>query len=280
MRIKADLHLHSVYSDGLYSPDEICRMAKRAELSLIAITDHDTLNGETVKREAAKRHGLRYLSGWEVSAYTGGNQIHVLGYGCQQGEAYRTFMQKRWEASLLRAKDSVAKFCSIGVPLTIERVLSKQADRTAPLHTMHIARAAAELLGMNEGEVYRNYLSRGKAANSGIGRPTPQEAIDCIHASDGFAVIAHPGRIRLPQSETMRILNELADYGVDGIETYYTTHTEEETEQFRAFAKRRGLFVTGGSDTHYEEGKHTIGVPQYYMDENFFALLDKKGKIL
>ena len=280
MQRTADLHLHSVYSDGLYTPDEICRIAKRTGLYLISITDHDTLNGEEEKCEAAKRQGLRYVSGWEVSAYQNKSQIHVLGYGCQRGDAYLAFLENRKKAAMERAKDSVEKFRAIGVPVTLELVLSKRKDETAPVHTMHIARAAADFLGLNEGEVYRRYLARGMPANSGIGRPTPFEAIDCIHASGGVAVVAHPGRIRMDREEKKEVLDRLADYGVDGIETYYTTHTDEETEYFRAYAEERGLFVTGGSDTHYQERTHVIGRPQYVIDEKFLQLLEEKGKIL
>ena len=85
----ADLHLHSIYSDGLYSPDEICRKAKSRGLSLVSITDHDTMAGGEVKEAAAKRHGLLYVSGWEISAYEGDQKIHILGYGCKQNEAFK-----------------------------------------------------------------------------------------------------------------------------------------------------------------------------------------------
>ena len=280
MERTADLHLHSVYSDGLYTPDEVCRLAKRAGLYLISITDHDTMNGEEAKRQAAAEHGLRYVSGWEVSAYLNGAQIHVLGYGCQRGDAYFSFSEQTKTAALARAKDSVEKFRAVGVPVTLEMVLAKRMDETAPVHTMHIARAAADLLGLNEGEVYRRYLSRGMPANSGIGRPTPFEAIDCIHASGGLAVIAHPGRIRLDWEAKRALLDSLMDYGADGIETYYTTHTDEETEYFRAYAKEKGVFVTGGSDTHYMERTHAIGSPKYVVDERLMQCLEEKGKIL
>lgn len=269
----ADLHLHSVYSDGLNSPDEICRLAKARGVGLISITDHDTMAGLEVKQEAAKRHGVAYLSGWEISAYECGEKIHILGYGCEMGEAYARFNQKRKEASFLRAEDSVKKFNAIGVPLTMQNVLDMRSAPDLPVHTMHIARAAALFLGISAGEVYCGYLARGKAANSGIGRPTPREAIDCIHAAGGFASIAHPGRIEMDFDEREKLIISLADYGADGIESVYTTHTKQETDYFIRLAKKLSLSVTGGSDTHYEDGTHAIGSPAFTPSESLLQRL-------
>lgn len=269
----ADLHLHSVYSDGLNSPDEICRLAKARGVGLISITDHDTMAGLDVKQEAAKRHGIAYLSGWEISAYEGCEQIHILGYGCELGEVYAQFNQKRKDASFARAEDSVKKFNAVGVPLTLQNVLDMRSSPDLPVHTMHIARAAAVYLGMNANDVYRAYLARGKAANSGIGRPTPREAIDCIHAAGGFASIAHPGRIAMDFDEKERLIISLADYGVDGIESIYTTHTEKETAYFIRLANRLSLHVTGGSDTHYEDETHAVGTPAFTPSQTLLNAL-------
>ena len=88
---RADLHTHSLFSDGVYTPDELCRRAKFAGVEVLSITDHDTMNGLDEKRAAAKKYGLSYVDGWEISAYEGQGKIHVLGYGCECGEAYQKF---------------------------------------------------------------------------------------------------------------------------------------------------------------------------------------------
>ena len=269
----ADLHLHSVYSDGLHSPDEICRLAKARGVGLISITDHDTMAGLDVKQEAAKRHGIAYLSGWEISAYEKEEKIHILGYGCEMGEAYTRFNQKRKEASFARAEDSVKKLNAVGVPLTMQNVLDMRSSPDLPVHTMHIARAASLYLGITEGEVYCAYLAKGKTANSAIGRPTPREAIDCIHSTGGFASIAHPGRIEMDFAEREKLIISLADYGADGIEGVYTTHTEKETAYFIRLAKALSLCVTGGSDTHFEDGTHAIGSPAFTPSDELLKRL-------
>ena len=270
--LRADLHLHSLFSDGAYTPDEICAIAKARGLSLLSITDHDSLNGEDEKRSAAEKQGLLYLSGWEISAYEDGYKLHVLGYGCRRGKDYLQFMQKRTEAAYIRAQDSLRKFASLGVEITMDEVNACRADLTSPIHTMHIARAAAKKLNLSEGETYLNYLARGKAANSTYGRPTPQEAIEVIHASGGVAVLAHPGRIFMPQPQLEDRIKCFTRQGLDGIECYYTTHTQRQTEYFLSLADGLNLLKTGGSDTHIEDETHQIGAPAFTPDSRF---LDK-----
>ncbi len=268
----ADLHLHSIYSDGLYSPDEICARAKIRGLSLLSITDHDTLQGEEAKIAAAKKHGLQYVSGWEISAYLQGEKMHVLGYGCEGKEGYQVFNERRKNAALLRAEDSVEKLRKLGVDITMDEVMEERLIEDAPLHTMHVVRAAAKAMGLTPTQTYEEYFNYGKAAHSEIGRPTPKESIDCIHECGGIAVLAHPGRITFSQKKLEETIVEFADYGLDGIEAAYTTHTERETEYFIRLATRLNLLVTGGSDTHYESDTHQIGAPRFTPSQ---ALLDR-----
>lgn len=271
-KMRADLHLHSIYSDGKNTPDVICKLAKARGLSLLSITDHDTLMGLEAKRAAAKKYGLHYLSGWEISAYEGEEKIHILGYGCQINEAYERFTEKRKEASFARVEESVKKCNAVGIPVTVEEVLSMRLQKDAPAHTMHIARALQKYVGGTDGEVYEKYLSRGKVANSNIGRPSPKEAIEVIHALGGMAVLAHPGRIH--SLDKKQLIISLKALGLDGIEAVYTTHTDRETAYFQTLAKEYGLIVTGGSDTHVEDGTREVGSPTFYLtDEKLLALV-------
>jgi hypothetical protein len=273
LRLRADLHTHSIYSDGMYTPKELCLRAKENGVGLLSITDHDTMNGEAEKRAAAEQYGLQYVSGWEISAYLDECKIHITGYGCSLDGAYADFMAARVRLAYERAEDSIEKLKSVGVFLTLDDAKAERADPSAPLHTMHIARAAAKKSGMNFGEIYEKFLAPGKVAHSAIGRPTPYEAIDCIHASGGIASVAHPGRIAMRFEEREKLLLDLAAYGVDGIEAYYSTHTEEETKYFEGVANRLGLLVTGGSDTHYDDPVHRVGYPLFYPSEKLLLRL-------
>ncbi len=265
----ADLHVHSIYSDGRYTPDFLCQRAKERGISLLSVTDHDTMLGEEDKRQAAQRYGISYLSGWEISAYADGQKLHILGYGCRLGEAYHAFKAERERAAFLRAEDSVQKLQKIGVPVTMDEVLLQRSAPNLPVHTMHLSRAIAKKLSVHEGEAYLRFLNVGCPAYSDIGRPTPEQAIDCIHACGGVASVAHPGRITLNPLEKEKMLRALAKYGADGIEAVYQTHTEEETDYFLRLAKELGLFVTGGSDTHYESETHYVGSTAFTPAKEF-----------
>ena len=270
--MRADLHLHSIFSDGRYTPDEICSRAKANGVELISITDHDSMNGEEEKRAAAKKHGLSYLSGWEISAYENGEKIHITGYNCQRNSAYLEFLKERLQTAVLRAEDSVQKLKSLGIAVTMEKVLQNRADESAPLHTMHISKAIEQETGMPSYEAYENYLAPNMPAFSLIGRPTPEQAIECIQACGGIACIAHPGRIQMSFLERENLIRKLKNFGVDGIEAYYPSHTEEETQYFVSLAKDLSLLVTGGSDTHYESADRKIGEPYFSPSE---ALLER-----
>ena len=112
--MRADLHTHSIYSDGYYTPDELCRRAKENGVELLSVTDHDTLNGEEEKRAAAEKYGLRYVSGWEISAYSGESKIHITGYNCKRNAAYEKFMRERVELGFERAEDSIRNCAARG----------------------------------------------------------------------------------------------------------------------------------------------------------------------
>lgn len=276
--MRADLHTHSVYSDGIYTPDEVCKRAKLAGVEVISITDHDTMNGLEEKRAAAKKYGLTYVDGWEISAYQDGNRIHVLGYGCQRNDAYHAFMQARVNAGYARACERIEKLNAIGIPVRLEDVYACQSDKEAPLHTMHVARAAAKYLGITASEVYVRYLDRGKAADSMIGRPDPYQAIDCIRDCGGVAFLAHPGRIRFSEDKKERLIASLKEHGLHGIECYYSAHTPLQTETYLDCAKKYDLLVSGGSDAHWEEeGSCKIGSPAFYAEEELLALLKARG---
>ena len=160
--MRADLHTHSIYSDGYYTPDELCRRAKENGVELLSVTDHDTLNGEEEKRAAAEKYGLCYVSGWEISAYSGESKIHITGYNCKRNAAYEKFMRERVELGFERAEDSIRKLRGAGIYITLDDAKARRADPASPVHTMHIAQAAAEVSGKTAGEIYEEYLAPEK----------------------------------------------------------------------------------------------------------------------
>lgn len=278
--MRADLHMHSVYSDGMLTPNELAERAEASGVRLYSITDHDNLGGAAEKAEAAKARGLFYVQGWEVSSYEkGGCKVHVLGYRCAENAAYFRFLEERRQGALLRSADMIEKANALlSVGLTLGDAEEWHFRKETPLHTMHVVRAYAKKLGKDAGELYRTLFSRGCPAYSDLCRPTPEEVVPVIHETGGVAVLAHPGRIELDFKARERLMEKLIWAGLDGIECYYTTHTAGETEYFAAFARAHGLYATGGSDFHLEDGVHVIGQPVFEPDpELLSALLPSYG---
>lgn len=271
--IRADLHIHTYYSDGKHSPAEIAKMAKENGVELLSITDHDTMEGLDEKRAAAEKEGLLFVPGWEISAYVGDLKVHTLGYGCERKGAYHVFYEACKNNSLRRAEDSLNKANAfLGCNVTMDDVL-RECKREGPMHVMHVTRAFAHKLNADVDEMFWKCFAWGKPGYSCIGRPTPEEAIDVIHACGGIAVLAHPGRIYLEGDARKKLIDGLVCYGVDGIECTYSQHTASETEYFLAYASGHGLLKTGGSDFHAKEARRTIGTPLFYPDDELLAAL-------
>ena len=276
--MRADLHIHTYYSDGAYSPAQIAAMAREAGLSLISMTDHDSLAGLEEKTRAAADCGLSYVPGWEVSAYRGDLKVHILGYGCRICAPYEQFLRARREGALARAEDIIARANEyFGLDVTLADAERFHQKKDAPLHTMHIVAAFAERLGRDKGDLYAAAFEPGKPCHSLIGRPSPQDAIDVIHASGGIAVLAHPGRIKLSAERRFSLMDELVGRGLDGIECSHSDHTEEQTAQFAAYARLRGLLQTGGSDFHAEGRNRVIGQPPFSPSEELLAAFRRLG---
>ncbi len=275
--MRADLHIHTYYSDGAYSPREIASRAAAAGVDLISMTDHDSLEGLPAKRAAAREAGLSYVSGWEVSSYAGEAKVHVLGYGCAPCPAYERFLEGRRQGALARAEEMIEKgnaYFSLNVTLAdAERFHLK---KEAPLHTMHVVSAFAERLGADKGELYLSAFAAGRPCFSVRCRPAPQDAVDIIHAAGGIASLAHPGRIPLGKEARRALMDALVEGGLDGIECYHSDHTSDEAEAFRAYACEKGLLVTGGSDFHAEGGRRAIGLPLFEPSEALLAALFRR----
>ncbi len=269
--MKADLHLHSVYSDGIHTPLELAKRAKEEGLGLICVTDHDNMGGEDEKESAMKECGLPYLRGWEVSTVSD-RKVHILGYSCSMGKAYEYFVEKRKEEAVERAEKLLKAANSyFGIDCTMRDVEEQCCLAGNVLHPMYTVRAVAKRLGRtgNGIDLFKEAFDKNKPCYVAPRRPVPEEAIDVIHELGGVAVLAHPGRMRLEGKHDL--LDRLVKNGIDGIECYYTTHTAEETEDYLDFARKHHLYITGGSDFHFDGGKPVFGKPDYEADENFLA---------
>lgn len=245
--MRIDLHLHSRASDGTLGPEEIARRAKEKGLALIALTDHDTVDGLAACAAECERIGLRFLRGIELS--TGGDrEIHVLGYGID-AEKMRGKIASLRDDRLLRMEKMVERIREEGMDVSMEDV--REISGGAPLGRPHVALAL----------VKKGYASSVKNAFDrflGDGRPccVPRQrmsfklAVDWIHECGGKAIIAHPALIRGQRRMLTQTLAELLREGADGVEAFHSAHTPADAREIEAFARRNGALVTGGSDFH------------------------------
>lgn len=263
--IKADMHIHTRASDGLFSPEEVVAFAKSAGLGALAVTDHDTAFNTEKVNTLCKNSSIKGINGIEVSAYIGNTKVHTLGYGFNlHNVGFIKFLNSLRESSIERTEDILAKLNRCGIYISFEDINAERLSDKTPVHVMHIARAAYKKgYAKSHFGFYGRYLVPGAPACSNICRPSPEDAVKAITAAGGLAVIAHPGRIDIERSELYNLIKRLVAVGLGGIEAVYSTHTAVETAYFKELAEEFGLLVTGGSDTHYSGGSRAIGDPVF-----------------
>lgn len=271
--IRADLHMHTAYSDGSLTPEYIVNKAKSDGIKLIAVTDHDCMEGCADFIALARKNDLIAVNGTEISAYFERVKFHTLGY-CIDEKKFKPFLDGLYESSLARAEDIISKLNKIGVEITFGDVNAQRFSLKTPVHVMHLANAiVAKGYAEKPVKAFNKYLAYGKPAFSCIHRPTPERTVEAITAAGGFAVVAHPGRITMERDALFSKIKALKDCGLGGIEVYYSTHTPDETEYYNKLAKSLGLIATGGSDTHHAEGSREIGKPDFYASPELLEKL-------
>lgn len=258
----ADLHIHTRYSDGGLTPEEVVNSAISGGVGLISATDHDTMEGVDAAVCAAEKNGIKCAEGVEISAYDGDVKFHTLGYGVNR-EKFKPFLDGLFKSSFLRLEDTVFKLNKVGVKITAEDAVNERFSSATPVHGMHIARAVLKKGYVKSvAEFFIKYIDSG-AAFSLIGRPSPEETCEAISYAGGLAVVAHLGRIKTSATELEKRIKGLVFAGLGGIEVYYTTHTKEQTAYYKNLANSLGLLSTGGSDTHVLGGGRVIGQPRF-----------------
>ena len=251
----ADLHLHTYFSDGTYSPEEMVDQAQLHGLAAVALTDHDTVEGCVRAASACEAAEIEFIAGTELTAEQDGNELHILGY-CLDIQNPRLLCEvaKFQAVRQNRVREMVARLNQLQVPLTAEAVF-ELANCQAPGRP-HVARAlvAAGLCGSLD-EAFERFLKRHRPAWVPKFKMSATEAIHLIHLAGGVAVMAHPGLNRSDES-----IPAMAEAGLDGLECFHTKHSTVIAEHYLELADRFGLLVTGGSDCHGQsKGKPLIG---------------------
>ncbi len=250
MKGLADLHIHSTYSDGIYTTGELVVMAKAAGITVIALTDHDTLLGLPEMEKNAAGLGLDFVPGVEFSARWENRQVHVLGYGIDRHNAL--LLERLADvrnARRIRLQKIISRLHEMGVDVEVPVPEEGHCAVGRP----HIARAMVDQGYVKTvQEAFNLYIGEGKPAYQPQTKMTPQEAVHIIHQAGGLAVQAHPEEI----GDRELALHLLDTLHYDGIEVYHPSAKDPAARDYwlRIAAERR-LPVTGGSDFHGNEGR-------------------------
>jgi predicted metal-dependent phosphoesterase TrpH len=272
-----DLHIHTIASDGIFTPEELVKQASLKGLKAIAITDHDAWDAiEPISRLAFKV-GIEVIPGIELSTTIEGAEIHILGYFIDYSKQH--FQEKVLHfknARVERAHRMVEKLAELGVRINIGRVL--EIAGSGSVGRPHVARALTEegYVG-NTDEAFTRYLGNGCPAYVPKNFLTPRESFDLIHSVGGLAFYAHPGIENKDE-----LIEVFAAQGMDGLEVWHSKHSSSQVKGYLDIVKQRGLLVCGGSDCHSDNlmgnGGGAIKVPYFVVEEMKQRISDKKGR--
>ena len=245
-----DLHIHTTCSDGQYSPAETMRMAHEAGITVVSVSDHDTVSGIAEARNAAEQYGMAFFSGIEISVQ-GGKELHILGYGIDpENAALRSFCRKHVEERKERCTKMLAYLQNLGVNMTLDDVRRCNNGKTSG--RPHFARTLVEMgYADSVQDAFEKYLTTPEFyAHVERPKPTPEEGMRVIHAAGGVAVLAHPHQLKLEEKALDTLVQQLKKIGLQGIEAYYSRHTPEQTAFYLKLAQKHHLLYTCGSDFH------------------------------
>lgn len=249
MRKRIDLHTHSTASDGTFTPGELMRAAAEMGLNAIALTDHDTFEGLPEARAEAARQGIELVPGCELSLDYGGLPTHLLALFVDEGPGHLSGELARVRrARVLRNELMLEKLKGVGVHLSMEDVAGRAGGVVGRPHMAQAMLAAGVVRSFEE--AFARFLGSGGMAYVPKAKLTPRQAIEAIHADGGLAVLAHPYLISQQPARIRDILAHLAAMGLDGVEVYYTEHSDKYTALVAALARELGLLMSGGSDFH------------------------------
>ncbi|HRU04411.1 MAG TPA: PHP domain-containing protein [Candidatus Brocadiia bacterium] len=261
----ADLHVHTLHSDGLYTPETLVATAVERLLRAVAVTDHDTVAGVTPCRQAAEGTGLEVVAGVEFGSPHGFNEIHIVGLFVDvENPALRTAVARILEERKGRTLESVRRLGRLGKHVSASQLFESAAP-AAPGRA-HVARALVESGGAPSlRAAFQRYLANGMPAHVPRSYPTFQQAIEVIHQAGGVAVYAHP---QLTNED--RLIPEMVEAGLDAIEVRHPCHPGNVEERYRALCANHGLLPSGGTDCH-GHGQGLMGVARI-SDEELEAL--------
>jgi len=256
--LNADLHCHSVVSDGTLTPEILAERAKANGVELWSLTDHDEIGGQHRAAAAAKAQGMRYLTGTEISVTFAGETVHIVGLGFDPDDAHMVQGLRNTRGGRTeRAREMSDGLAKVGIKGAFEGAL-KFVGNPELISRTHFARFLVESGVCSEtNEVFRKYLTEGKPGYVPHRWASLKDAVNWITAAKGMAIIAHPARYKFTPNEEYALFSEFKVHGGRGVEVVTGSHTAAEYVKYADTAKEFGLAASRGSDFHSPEESRT-----------------------
>ncbi len=266
-----DLHIHSTMSDGESTPEELVDVALQRGLSAIALTDHDTIEGVERGLQYARKKGLHFIPGIELSAYDD-CEVHILGYNVDYQSSF--FVEKIYELQQIRKarnQEIIRKLRAHGVKIKVTNELEGNSKGRSHIAAMLVEQGFVR----TKGEAFDKYLGKGAPCYLSTMRISAVEAVELITQGGGTAVLAHPYRF-MQEHDCDSFIKSMVDVGLKGIEVYYPNYGAEARGELIALANRYNLICTGGSDHHSESHGAKLGSINVKLDEKALRTLKIK----
>ena len=256
--LNADLHCHSVVSDGTLTPETLAERARGNGVELWALTDHDEIGGQHRAIAAARAQGMAYLTGVEISVTFANATVHIVGLGFDPDNAALTQGLAATRGGRgERAKDMAQQLAQVGIRGAYEGAL-KFVGNPELISRTHFARFLVETgVCRDTPEVFRKYLTEGKPGYVPHRWATLGDAVRWITQAGGMAVIAHPARYKFSTNEEYALFSEFKQHGGRGVEVVTGSHTAAEYVTYAEMAQEFGLAASRGSDFHSPDESHT-----------------------
>ncbi len=262
----ADLHIHTNWSDGVFTADFMVQRAAELGLRAVAITDHDTVRGALEGLETGKSVGVEVIPGIEMSTSNGIHDVHILGYLFDPThKALLDYIRFFQEERIRRAHKIIEKLRKMGIRLNADVVISRAGH--GAVGRPHIADALMEEgFVLSYDEAFYKYIGDGRPAFVEKPKISPAEGMAILHKAGGLCFLAHPG-MDLTEGEIMAVIKQ----GLDGLEIFHPKHNEDKVNYFYNLAVQNHLLVSGGSDCHgNRKGEMMMGrynVPYQFVQD-------------
>ena len=269
-----DLHLHTTASDGTLTPSALVARAAAAGLRIIAITDHDTLDGLAEARAAAAAHGLRVIDGVEITAVENHRDVHMLGYFVDPANAELTdFLSAQRADRLRRIRDIGDRLAALALPIDVESLLAEGARK--PGRSIGRPQIAAALVAAGHARDRDDAFDRliGSDCPAYVPRrgASPDDVIEIVRRAAGIVSMAHPALTRQDH-----IIPRLASAGLAALEVRHSDHDALAEQHYRALAAQHGLAASGGSDFHGDTAHRAATLGSVVLSFDDFSALESR----